>query len=109
MNDNEKDCIRSAQVKDGRVLAGSRTHPVLGQPDNHIKAGKDSQYATRHNPFVYFHSIIDHPTCMENVVPLSQLDDDLKSVTKTPNLAFITPNLCHDGHDRASDLVIGVI
>ena len=83
------------------------THPVLGQPDNHIKAGKDSQYATRHNPFVYFHSIIDHPTCVENVVPLSRLDDDLKSVTKTPNLVFITPNLCHDGHDRASGLCDG--
>jgi hypothetical protein len=83
------------------------THPVLGQPDSHIKASNDSQYATRHNPFVYFHSIIDHPTCIEHVVPLSQLDDDLKRVTKTPNLAFITPNLCHDGHDRASDLCDG--
>ncbi len=83
------------------------THPVLGQPDNHIKASKESQYATRHNPFVYFHSIIDHPTCVEHVVPLAQLDNDLISVAKTPNLAFITPNLCHDGHDRASGLCEG--
>ena len=82
-------------------------HPVLGQPDDHIKASKDSQYATRHNPFVYFHSIIDHPTCAEHVVPLLRLDDDLKSAAKTPNLAFITPNLCHDGHDRASGLCDG--
>jgi len=82
-------------------------HPVLGQPDNHISASKESQYATRHNPFVYFHSIIDHPTCKEHVVPLTQLDDDLKSVAKTPNLAFITPNLCHDGHDGASAICEG--
>jgi phosphatidylinositol-3-phosphatase len=82
-------------------------HPVLGRFDNHIRASKESQYATRHNPFVYFHSIIDHPTCAEHVVPLTQLDLDLQTVDQTPNLAFITPNLCHDGHDRASDICEG--
>jgi len=82
-------------------------HPAIGQRDNHIKASKESQYATRHNPFVYFHAIIDHPSCTENVVPLTQLGGDLVSAAKTPNLAFITPNLCHDGHDKASDLCEG--
>ena len=82
-------------------------HPVLGKFDNHIYASKESQYATRHNPFVYFHSIIDHSTCAEHVVPLTQLDRDLQTVAQTPNLAFITPNLCHDGHDRASDICEG--
>jgi phosphatidylinositol-3-phosphatase len=82
-------------------------HPALGQTDNHIKASKQSQYATRHNPFVYFHSIIDHPTCAEHVVPLARLDSDLGSVSKTPNLAFITPSLCHDGHDKASQFCQG--
>jgi hypothetical protein len=77
-------------------------HPELGQADNHIRASKQSQYATRHNPFVYFHSIIDHPTCAQNVVPLTQLDKDLRNIASTPNLAFITPNLCHDGHDKES-------
>jgi phosphatidylinositol-3-phosphatase len=82
-------------------------HPALGQPDTHVRASRQSQYATRHNPFVYFHSIIDHPTCAEHVVPLKQLNSDLESVAKTPNLAFITPNLCDDGHDRASQLCPG--
>ena len=27
------------------------------------------------------------------------LATDLKSVATTPNLSFITPNLCYDGHD----------
>jgi phosphatidylinositol-3-phosphatase len=57
------------------------------------------QYAARHNPFVYFHSIIDTPSCAANVVNLSLLTDDLRSAATTPNLAFITPNLCNDGHD----------
>ncbi|MGA2410329.1 MAG: alkaline phosphatase family protein [Candidatus Binataceae bacterium] len=82
-------------------------HPGIGQPDTHIKASKQSQYATRHNPFVYFHSIIDNPACSEQVVPLAQLSADLGSAAKTPNLSFITPNLCNDGHDRASKLCDG--
>jgi hypothetical protein len=57
------------------------------------------QYAARHDPFVYFHSIIDTPACAANVVNLRLLNDDLRSVTTTPNFSFITPNLCNDGHD----------
>jgi hypothetical protein len=57
------------------------------------------QYASRHNPFVYFHSIIDSPDCGENVVSLNQLPQDLLSEESTPNFVFITPNLCNDGHD----------
>jgi hypothetical protein len=33
------------------------------------------------------------------VVNLSALADDLADETTTPNYIFITPNLCHDGHD----------
>src|SRR5262249_31177582 len=57
-------------------------------------------YATRHNPFVYFHSIIDSPACTANVIDLMNLDADLQSVETTPNFSFITPNTCHDGHDE---------
>jgi hypothetical protein len=57
------------------------------------------QYAARHDPFVYFHSIIDTPDCNANVVNLNRLPQDLASLATTPNLAFITPNLCNDGHD----------
>ncbi|WP_368623371.1 alkaline phosphatase family protein [Paraburkholderia sp. BR13444] len=58
-------------------------------------------YATRHNPFVYFHSIIDDiEYCDQHVVNLdANLENDLKSIDTTPNLVFITPNLCDDGHD----------
>jgi phosphatidylinositol-3-phosphatase len=56
-------------------------------------------YAARHDPFVYFHSIIDSPDCNTNVVNLSLLQQDLLSEATTPNFVFITPNLCDDGHD----------
>jgi hypothetical protein len=48
---------------------------------------------------MYFHSIIDAPNCAQHVVNLHDLGADLKSIATTPNYVFITPNLCHDGHD----------
>jgi hypothetical protein len=81
-------------------------HPALNSPDLTQSAEGPSaavpagdQYATRHNPFVYFHSIIDSPTCTTRVVNLDQLPQDLQSQRSTPNFVFITPNLCNDGHD----------
>ncbi len=85
----------------------------IGKPDNtqgaqvppNFKAGGTTavtdQYAARHNPFVYFHSLIDSGQCARNVVPLNQntLPQDLQSIASTPNYVFITPNLCNDGHD----------
>jgi hypothetical protein len=48
---------------------------------------------------VYFHSIVDSPSCAAQDVPLSALSGDLASAGTTPALSFITPNLCDDGHD----------
>jgi len=81
-------------------------HPALNAVDHTQGAEAPSasvplgdQYASRHNPFVYFHSIIDSPQCDTNVVNLNALASDLKSERTTPNLTFVTPNLCDDGHD----------
>jgi hypothetical protein len=75
-------------------------HPPLGTPDRTQQASATDQYATRHNPFVYFHSIIDRPdVCTARDVPLDRLAGDLASTRSTPNLSFIVPDLCNDGHD----------
>lgn len=74
-------------------------HPAIGAPDDTQRARTDDSYATRHNPFVYFHAIIDTPDCARNVVNLDELPGDLVSAKATPNLVYITPDLCHDGHD----------
>ncbi|MGZ4588500.1 MAG: alkaline phosphatase family protein [Mycobacteriaceae bacterium] len=74
-------------------------HPGLNTIDNTQKARVGDQYAARHNPFVYFHSIIDSPSCQTNNVALDRLPADLSAVATTPNYSMITPNLCHDGHD----------
>jgi phosphatidylinositol-3-phosphatase len=82
-------------------------HPVLGvgtDMTNEAEAPSASvplgdAYATRHDPFMYFHSIIDSPTCNDLVVNLNNLPTDLAKEKTTPNYVFITPNLCDDGHD----------
>jgi phosphatidylinositol-3-phosphatase len=74
-------------------------HPALNAVDDTQMARPGDQYAARHNPFVYFHSIIDTPSCDANVVPLDRLPADLARLKTTPNLVYVTPNLCHDAHD----------
>ncbi len=87
-------------------------HPAIGATDTAEFATAVDQYTTRHNPFVWFHSIIDQTAeCNANVVPLGMLGAhgtpaptghlyrDFKSEKTTPRFAFITPNLCSDGHD----------
>jgi hypothetical protein len=75
-------------------------HPTLGSSDPTQTATKKDQYANRHNPFAYFRSITSKTvSCRRHVVPLPRLALDLRYPNQTPNLAFITPDLCHDGHD----------
>jgi hypothetical protein len=90
-------------------------HPALNSQDKTQIARVGDQYAARHNPFVYFHSIIDNTAaCNSQVVPLGTtggalpagtpagvtgLVTDLQSVSTTPNFSVISPNLCNDGHD----------
>ena len=102
-------------------------HPPLNGLDNTNAASSAigtepaDQHATRHNGFMYFHSIInDTVQCDANVVPLGRvavgtpsrfdgtrlpdtfsghLVNDLRPTWTTPKFGWITPNLCDDGHD----------
>ncbi len=79
-------------------------HPTVGSLDTTQDEENGDAYATRHDPFVYFHNIIDNTSlCASHVVNLNQLSTDLQSASTTPNYVFITPNLCHDGHDATCD------
>ncbi len=74
-------------------------HPSIGSTDTAEVATPTDQYTTRHNPFVWFHSIIDDSAeCNANVVPLGTLGTngspsptghlarDLRSDSTTPAL-----------------------
>jgi hypothetical protein len=76
-------------------------HPRLGAVDLTDSTSPDNDsYATRHDPFMYFKSIIDRKSyCDSHVVTLKPLAKDLRSATTTPDYSMITPNTCFDGHD----------
>lgn len=81
-------------------------NPTLNQRDRTQSSRKPStalpsgdMYAARHNPFIFFHSIVDSPGCDANVGNLERLEDDLKSIDTTANFTWITPGMCHGGHD----------
>ena len=75
-------------------------HSRLGAPERWSTATPREQYATRHNPFVYFRSITGRPAyCRAHDKPLSALATDLRRTSTTRALSYITPDLCHDAHD----------
>jgi hypothetical protein len=90
-------------------------HPALSSKDETQDAVEGDGYTTRHDPFVYFESVIGNQSyCNAHVVALGSptgampadalhgetgLATDLKSTRTTPDFSFITPNLCNDGHD----------
>ena len=80
-------------------------HSRLGHHERWRFATKRQQYATRHNPFMYFRSITSRPSyCKKHVKPLKALAVDLKHRSSTRSLSYITPDLCHDAHDaRCAD------
>src|SRR6266850_3523747 len=49
-------------------------------------------YALKHNPFAYYGS-----TCPSQVVPFTDFASDMSGAI--PQFVWITPDLCHDGHD----------
>jgi hypothetical protein len=61
-----------------------------------------THYARKHNPFVFFQSLILSGQCGANDVGLDQLTGDLANAGSTPNLAYITPNECSDGHTNCT-------
>lgn len=79
--------------------------PSLGRAaaDLTQEAVAGDAYAARHNPFLYFASVAGTAACAANVLPLEQLSRDLAAVSTTPNLSFISPSLCNDGHDQSCD------
>jgi phosphatidylinositol-3-phosphatase len=73
--------------------AESCVHPDAGAAEQPTQGG----YAARQNPFVYFHSLLDLGACTSSDVPLTELDNDLSTITATPNYSFIAPDLCDAG------------
>jgi phosphatidylinositol-3-phosphatase len=81
------------------VGAADKTQDVRKADPSTGYAG--SGYAVRHNPFAYFHSLLDLGSCTQKDVPLDRLDGVLAG--GTPNFSFISPNLCNTGEPTECD------
>jgi hypothetical protein len=78
---------------------GACAHPGLGAADpTATQPTAGEHYSTFRNPFVYFHSIIDSPSCSAGDVGLEQLKSDLASTARTPSFSYIAPDRCEDGN-----------
>jgi hypothetical protein len=86
-------------ARDNTDAQGNCGHPVLNTTDGTQSAASTDQFATRHDPFVYFHSIIDSPACHSDVVSMKSFTQNLASEATTANFNFVVPNLCNTGHD----------
>jgi hypothetical protein len=83
--------------------------PLLTGPEVPKRIIDHPDYKNKHNPFGYFHSIVDRRKyCNHRVVPMGYfrhgkvvgpMARDLRSVATTPNFSYVIPGLCHDGHD----------
>ncbi|HET6998292.1 MAG TPA: alkaline phosphatase family protein [Solirubrobacterales bacterium] len=96
------DQLVGAQLKWHAYMEGMTDE--TGQPDNCVQPEPDAAetpvtggYASRLNPFIYFHSLLDLGDCAENDVPLAELDKDLQKIETTPNFSYVSPNLCNVG------------
>jgi len=84
-----------------QIVASGRTWREYAEsmPSN-CYTYNDGNYATKHNPFIYYSNIINNKSyCQEHVVPYNQLANNLQHLSTTPDYAFITPNLCNDMHN----------
>jgi phosphatidylinositol-3-phosphatase len=71
-------------------------HPNSDALDDVPLPGAGPQYATRHNPFIYFHSLLDLGGCDNGDGSLDKLRQDLRSSSKTPTFSFVAPRACDD-------------
>jgi hypothetical protein len=63
-----------------------------------FRGAGEGGYAKKHNPFIYYRDIAGSPSRCAKLVGFGQLTSDLGS-GHLPTYAWITPNLCDDGHD----------
>lgn len=70
-----------------------------------INSDRKTHYGAKHNPFVFFQDVSGNPpsktnaNCIAHTRPYAALADDM-AANRVANYVFVTPNLCHDMHDK---------
>ncbi|HEV3212285.1 MAG TPA: alkaline phosphatase family protein [Acidimicrobiales bacterium] len=85
-----------AQMSAKHLTWGDFSEGVLGP----CYLGADGGlYAGKHNPFRYYTDIRASKSLCHHLQPLSTFMKDLKQHGALPRFSFVSPDLCHDGHD----------
>ena len=101
INSNCTDCFVNARSLPDLLDTNGRSWKTYqeGLPHAGYKGNSSGTYAIKHNPFLYFDAIRnDQARCKHSVVPLHQLDIDLKK-GHLPDFSFIVPDMCNSSHD----------
>jgi hypothetical protein len=71
-----------------------------GIPRPCFTGGSSGGYAKKHNPFAYYRDLVARPSRCARMVGFGALAADLRAGA-LPRYAWVSPNLCDDGHDCA--------
>ena len=94
------ECVFDAQNLADTIEASGRTWKTYaeGLPARGFTGAESGLYVKRHNPFVYFTSVVSKPARLRRVVPYSDFVPDLKR-GKLPDFSLVIPDLCNGMHD----------
>lgn len=90
--------LGSANISFGAYMEGIRTSCFLAP-----YGGND--YAAKHDPFRYYIDVRSSRALCSRIQPESELPALLaEPASKVPRFVWVTPDLCHDGHDCAPSI-----
>jgi len=79
--------------------AGVSWRAYMGaMPSPCYRGAEAGDYAKKHNPFMYYPSVVSDPSLCPRDVPETELGADLAH-RRLPAFAWISPDLCEDAHD----------
>jgi phosphatidylinositol-3-phosphatase len=102
----ESDCtscaVSARNIVDQLEAAGVSWRAYLeGLPRPCYEGAGSGGYAKKHNPFAYYRDVSGSPARCSKLVGFGALAADLRSGA-LPTFAWVSPNLCDDGHDCAT-------
>ena len=80
--------------------AGKQWRAYVESMPSNCSAASSGTYAVKHNPAVYFTPV--HARCRSWDVPMGGSSGAFATAlthSALPAFSFVTPNMCHDGHD----------
>ena len=93
-------CVVSAPSLVNTLFRAHKTWKTYAEdlPYPGFTGSSAGEYVKRHEPFLYFHDILNSPGRRKRIVPFTQFGRDVAR-RRLPNYSLIVPNLCSDMHD----------